>query len=239
MPALLNTFGATEFESVVLGAPSLEAGIAFLRDKTGLTATPLPTPDGAWNRSAILRLTTGAHVEVLAPNLGHHHRNHLGVELTKFRQPQLIVWTVQTRDFTTAGDVAASLDHPFEEVQTTTIDEGDFKQSGKVARLGPGENMLRPFISAYDFPTVFPGDTAATCLATALHLSEWDAPRLNRLMAGLGLTLKATTGEPALRLDLETPNGPVTLESGDWIKGGMGQTMARLGRHIGNMFRRR
>lgn len=239
MPALLNPFGATEFENVGLGAPTLEAGIAFLHDKTGLTATPVPVADGAWHRTAVLHTLSGAVIEVVAPDPDFRGLNHLHAELAKLRVPQLLFWSLQVRDFDIAADMAAQLAHPVEAVLAHHLDQDGFRQSFKLARLGPGEDMIRPFLTAPDHPTTFPFPPAPLCLATALHLTHWEVPPLNRLLDGLGSSLRATPGAPSLRLDLETPKGPVTLESGDWIEGGIGQTVTRLGRQIRHMFFRK
>lgn len=239
MPALINRFGATEFENIALGAPTLEMGIAFLHDKTGLVATPLPWPDDPPNRSAVLHTRSGAVIEVVGPNPHHNGLNHLGVELAQLPVPQLITWSVQTADFDAAADVAAALNHPVEQAMEFDFDLDGFKQSMKVARLGPGEDMTRPFLTFHKVPPVYPETPDAQCLATALHLTAWEGPPLSRLLDGLGLDLRAQSGPPSLRLDLETPKGPVTLESGDWVKGGAGQTFRRIGRQIGHMFRRK
>ncbi|MEJ6391138.1 hypothetical protein [Gymnodinialimonas ulvae] len=239
MPALLTPFGATEFENIGLGAPTLEAGIAFLHDKTGLMAMPLPAPDDAPNLSAVLHTHSGAVIEVIAPNPDHKGLNHLGAELSKLRLPELIIWSVQVRDFDIASDLVAQLNHPVEVVQAHHIDVDGFRQSMKVGRMGPGEDMTRPFLTCHDVPPVYPVARDPQCLATALHLTHWEVPPLNRLLDGLGLGLRATPGAPSLRLDLETPKGPVTLESGAWVKGGMGQIMGRVGRHVRHMFARK
>jgi hypothetical protein len=239
MSTLVTRFGATEFESVGLGAPSLEVGIAFLLEKTGLTATPLPSAQGAWNSSAVLHTHSGAVIEVLAPHPDFRGLNHLGAELARLPLPQLVFWTVQTPDFDAAVQQTAALGHPLEQTQTQTIDVDGFRQSGKIGRLGPGENMIRPVLSAQDVPPTYPIPPDPACTATALHLSHWEAPPLNRLLDGLGLTLRATPGAPSLRLDLRTPKGPVTLESGDWVKGGTSQVIGRLGRSMRHLVLRR
>ena len=239
MPTLVTRFGATEFENICLGAPSLEVGIAFLHEKTGLTATPLPSAQGAWNRSAVLHTSSGAVIEVLAPHPDFRGLNHLGAELARLTLPQLVAWTVRTADFDAAVQHAAALGHPLEQTQTQRIDLNGFRQSARIGRLGPGENMIRPFLSAHDVPPAYPTPPDPACTATALHLAHWEAAPLNRLLDGLGLTLRANPGTPSLRLDLQTPKGPVTLESGDWVKGGAGQVMGRLGRSMRHLVFRR
>ncbi len=239
MPALLNPFGATEFENISLGAPTLEIGIAFLHDLTGLTATPLPYPDEAMNHSAVLHTQSGAVIEVIAPKPAFRGVNHLGAELSKLRLPELIGWSVQVRDFDIASDLVAQLNHPVEVVQAHSIDMDGFRQSMKAGRLGPGEDMIRPILTCHDAPPVYPVARDPQCLATALHLTHPEMPPLNRLLDGLGLDLRATSGPPSLRLDLDTPKGPVTLESGDWIKGGLGQAFARIGRAARHLFSRK
>jgi hypothetical protein len=239
MSPLVTRFGATEFESICLGAPSLEVGIAFLFEKTGLAATPLPSAPGAWNRSAVLHTRSGAVIEVLAPHPDFRGLNHLGAELARLTLPQLVFWTVQTPDFDAAVQQTAALGHPLEQTQTQRIDTDGFRQSVRIGRLGPGENMIRPFLSAHDVPPAYPSAPDPACTATALHLTHPEAAPLNRLLDGLGLTLRATPGAPALRLDLQTPKGPVTLDSGDWVKGGAGQVIGRLGRSMRHLILRR
>lgn len=238
MPALINTFGATEFENVGLGAPTLEMGIAYLHDLTGVAPIPLPANE-TMNLSAVLHTHSGAVIEVVAPNPAFVGLNHLGDELARLRQPELIFWSLQARDFDVVSDYVAQLGHPVENVLAPSIDIDGYRQSMKLGRLGPGEDMVRPVLTCHDMPPVYPHDAKPQCLATAFHLTHYDAPPLNRLLDGLGSGLRATPGAPSLRVDLETPKGPVTLESGDWIKGGISQTMGRIGRQVRHMFSRK
>jgi len=238
MPSLINRYGPTEFESVTLGAPTLEMGIAYLFEKTGLLATPLPSPADAWSRSAILLTQAGSVIEVLAPDPGAKTSDLIAPELAALKEPQLVFWTVNVRDFSLAAEQAKALDHPVERMQDYAIDVDGRKQAGTVGRLGPGENWIRPVLSFTAFRPVYPGLPQAQCVATGFHLTDWEVPPLNRMLDGLDMRLRATPGAPSLRLDLETPNGSATLESGDWIKGGAGQTLTRLVRLTGRVFRR-
>lgn len=198
---MLTRFDATEFSNVSHGAPTLEMGIAFLHEKTGLSAIPMPTSPDDPNWSAILHTHSGAVIEVVAPNPDHRGLDHLRSELARLTVPQLVVWSVQTPDFDAVAAAASALDHPVEQVVAHQFDRDGYKQSFKLGRLGPGENMIRPFVTGCDFPLVYPERPDPECLATALHLTTWDAPPINRLLAGLGLDLRAQSGPPSLRLD--------------------------------------
>jgi hypothetical protein len=216
MGSLVETFGATEFESVAIAAPTLALGMAWLAEKTSVAPVPVPSGPEDWCETAILRLTDGSVIELCAPNPDHRPYNALKARVAELDLPEVLHWSISVKDLDRLDGVLKSVDrsighrHRFESERAAMT----------VGYIGPGVDMVYPFSVQWERRPTLSEVPQSPCIPTQLILTHREVPPFNRTLDAIGLRIRATPGQPAIRLELDTPKGPVSLESGRIVQGG-------------------
>lgn len=215
-PLVLTRASGWPLDHIGLGTASIDAGVAWLAERTGVEARILPPEPGQWYRSAALPIGPDSSIEVLAPNPEHRGANPMKYVLSRCRTPQLLFWYVAVRDFDAFMQAARDAGVRVEGVQrfNPPAGEGPAYDRGWV---GPGFLSQRPCVIQWRRREHWNDHEAATtCALQRFELRHPDGERLSKLLGELGIPMAVETGPPDLALTIDTPRGPVTL-SGEGI----------------------
>lgn len=218
MPGMRTT-AARALDHLLIGAPTLERGIAWLEERTGVRAAPGGSHPGLGTWNALASLGPAQYIEVIAPD-----PSQPGVEtfyaprLRDLREPRIVTWAARGADL--AGSFAASLpaDLSCEPVRPgSRIRPDGARLSWTLAfpahRTEGDFGGLLPFLIEWGSEEHHPGKSTPQGLALIdLHLRHPGAGALNHALASLGIEGRATGDAYAsMSVELETPRGRVVL----------------------------
>ena len=205
-------------DHLLLGAPDLDAGIAWLEARTGIRAEVGGSHPGVGTRNALIGLGARQYLELIAPDPAQANFN-FNIDLRRLTTPCLVTWAASTvsPDGVAAAAAKAGLSvfgpHDGSRVRPdgTTL---RWKTVGVQSRFAEPTIDPVPFFIQWAPDARHPSsDAPAGCRLEAFELACPEPAALQQLFAALGLDGEvARAPHAALTATLATPNGRVRLE---------------------------
>jgi hypothetical protein len=204
-------------DHLLLGAPDLEGGIAWLEARTGVRAAVGGSHPGMGTRNALASLGDRHYLEIIAPDPAQSAFN-FDVDLRKLPEPRLVTWAASTAS---PEDVAAAAKRAG--IAVSGPRDG--------SRVRPDGGTLRwrtvrvqadfasdgidpvPFFIAWAIDARHPStDAPSGCRLVEFAISDPDPVKLRAVLASLGIEATVTKAAHAgLSATLESPKGRVTI----------------------------
>ena len=89
------------FDHILIGAPDLDVGIRWVEERTGVRAKFGGNHPGAGTRNALLSLSTGHYLEIIAPDPAQANAPDER-KLRELSSPRIIQWAIHTEDIAAA-----------------------------------------------------------------------------------------------------------------------------------------
>ncbi len=198
------------------GAPDLEDGMRQIEALTGVAPRFGGTHPGVGTRNALMSLGEDIYFEVIAPDPAQSLEGNLGGELAGLPEPLLLTMALRADDPDTVAEIYGA-----HGIETMAVDmsrdapEGDRLAwslcipADEITPLDP----RRPFYIDWKDTPHPAGAAPGGCQFAGVRFITPDAEQIAPLWEALGLPLRPKEGSRhALILDLDTPNGRVTLE---------------------------
>ena len=208
-------------DHLLLAAPDLDSGIAWIEERTGVRATIGGSHPGRGTRNALLALGDRRYLEILAPDPAQPGAASSLLELTRVAVPTLARWAATARDLENFAarlrddaETGVTIERPQDGGRTTP--EGAVLRWRTVSARGAAITALgglAPFFIEWLPGTAHPALAAAPL--GALERLQFEHPEpgaATGTLASLGLAVAVATGlRPALRASIRTPRGVLEL----------------------------
>jgi hypothetical protein len=207
-------------DHILLGCSSLDQGITFVEQHTGVRPAIGGVHPGRGTRNALLSLGQMHYLEVIAPDPAQAgqkiSRASMVAELKGLMAPRIIEWAVHTSDI---GTVAEHLRKAGVAVDGPT--PGSRKRpDGRVLNwqtlnLENDNDGMLPFFIQWGAGSVHPSiDAPAGCQLKSFGASSPDPHALSATYRQLGLVVDVERGpKSALHAEIAGPRGKATLNS--------------------------
>jgi hypothetical protein len=195
-----------DIDHVILGINSLDAGIEEFARLTGVTAQKGGEHPGRGTQNALVSLGSGRYLEIIAPlPLAPKPAEIPFTRLTPSgwalhaRDLAAVITRLKAAGFDTVGPTPGSRRRP----------DGSTLEWQTVGATGAGLD-LAPFFIQWAATTPHPSTTSpGGCRLESLTLSDAHPEALKRFLGAVGYKADLRAGEPAMRLELQCPKGPV------------------------------
>ena len=204
-------------DHLLIGAASLDAGVAWLEERTGVRAVPGGSHPGLGTWNALASLGPSQYVEIIAPDPAQPGVETVYVPgLRDFPVPRVATWAASAPNL--AG-FEASLPP---DLSCEGVRRGSRTRPGGV-NLGWTLAFPRhrrqaafagalPFLIEWDSLAHHPGlSTPCGLTLKALTLRHPEDVALRAALGSLGMEGKVERGDVSIRVELSTPRGPVVL----------------------------
>ena len=218
MIAVMRT-AAESLDHLLIGAPTLESGIAWLEERTDVRALPGGSHPGLGTWNALASLGPRQYIEIIAPDPGQPGVDTFYVPgLRDLAEPRLATWAAKGVDL--APRFAASLPGDFscEPARPgTRLRPDGTRLSWTLAfpkdRLHGVFDGVLPFLIEWESSNNHPWRSTPPGLTLrAISLRHPESESLNRALASLGIEGAASPAHAAgISVELDTPRGPVVL----------------------------
>lgn len=205
-------------DHLLLGAPDLDAGIAWFEARTGVKAAIGGVHPGAGTRNALASLGGRQYLEIIAPDPAQSAFN-FQIDLRKLAAPRLVTWAASTTDIdaTTAAATKAGYKVFGPRDGSRARPDGvtlHWRTLGVLAGLAGPEVDPTPFFIQWAADSKHPSsDSPPGCRLAALELRHADPAKLKSALLNLGIDATVKPSKTAgLRATLETPKGHVVIE---------------------------
>ncbi len=202
-------------DHLVYAVPDLDAGIADLESRLGVTATPggRHTGRGTWN--ALLDLGEGRYLEIIAPDPGQPApAAPRPFGLDALTAPRLVTWAAKAPaiDRIVAGARAAGFDPGAIREMSRMTPDGDRLEWRLTLRDEPAGDGLVPFLIDWGTTPHPSANCASGCCLVRLSAEHPDPGALRRMLGALGEDLTVGEGPaPALIATIQSPRGEIVL----------------------------
>jgi Glyoxalase-like domain len=205
-------------DHLLLGAPDLDAGIAWFGERTGVKAAIGGVHPGAGTRNALASLGRRQYLEIIAPDPAQSAFN-FQIDLRRLRGPRLVTWAAATADVQATAAAATKTGYKIFGPRDGSRARPDgitlhWRSVGVLAGFAEPEVDPTPFFIQWAADSRHPSsDSPQGCRLTALELHHPDPAKLQAALASLGIDAAVTKSETAgLRATLETPKGRVVID---------------------------
>jgi hypothetical protein len=196
-------------DHLLFGAATLDAGVAALADRAGVTARAGGRHTGAGTHNALTGLGGRTYLEVIAPDPEQDATSELRTMLASLTAPTLVTWAIATADL--AGDAGRVEEAGIELAAPIEMERpaGDIVLRWQLRRPIDAAGGVVPFLIDWgDSPhpsTTLPHDLTLA----ALHVSTPIADRLTAALTALGIDGVEVRhgGHTELRATITGPRG--------------------------------
>jgi hypothetical protein len=206
-------------DHLLVGAPSLEAGIVWLENRTGVRPVKGGSHPGLGTWNALASLGPRQYIEILAPDPGQP-----GVEtfyvpgLREWKEPRIATWAAQGTDLVSRFTDALPTGFLCEPPRSGARIRPDGTRLAWTLAFprhferGTFEGAL-PFFIEWESLEDHPGSTSPTGLSLRAFSIQHEEPEaLHDALLAIGLGAEVTaSAKPSLAITLETPRGLVVL----------------------------
>jgi hypothetical protein len=203
----------TILDHILLGSSDLEAGIAFVKEHTGVTAAFGGVHPGRGTRNALLSLGDRHYLEIIAPDPAQTGSpDHYG--LKKLTTPRLVGWAAHPGDLNAFAVRLRSAQLTFDGPTPGSRRRPDGRLlEWKTLNLHDDRAGLLPFFIEWSAKTVHPSvDAPAGCKFLRFELSTPASAELQRISTLLDLDVPITQAEkPQLHASIAGPGGKTVL----------------------------
>jgi Glyoxalase-like domain len=205
-------------DHLLLGAPDLDAGIAWFEARTGVKAAIGGVHPGAGTRNALASLGNRQYVEIIAPDPAQSAFN-FQIDLRRLTTPRLVTWAAASADVEGTAEAAVKAGYKVFGPRDGSRARPDgitlrWRIVGVLAGFAEAEVDPVPFFIQWAAESKHPSsDSPSGCRLVALEIRHPNPSKLQAALRNLGLdstiTKSATTG---LRATLATPKGQVVID---------------------------
>jgi hypothetical protein len=186
----------TVLDHILLGSSDLEAGIAFVKEHTGVTAAFGGVHPGRGTRNALLSLGDRHYLEIIAPDPAQTGApDHY--DLKKLTVPRLVGWAAHPGDLNAFTARLRNANLVFDGPTPGSRQRPDGRLlEWKTLNLHDNRAGLLPFFIEWSADTVHPSvDAPAGCKILRFELSAPDCAELRRISTLLDIDVPVTYGE--------------------------------------------
>jgi glyoxalase-like protein len=204
-------------DHLLLGAPDLDHGIAWVEERTGVKAQMGGSHPGVGTRNALLSLGDRQYLEIIAPDPAQSAFN-FQIDLRKLAEPRLVTWAASTTNLDevvsrarTAGfQVFGPRDGSRVRPDGVTL---KWRSAGVLAGLAEAAIDPVPFFIQWAPDSVHPStDAPRGCRLVSLEAAHQTPSKLQDALAQLGIaTTVRGDRHTALSATFETPRGRVVI----------------------------
>jgi hypothetical protein len=202
-------------DHLLLGVPDLDAGIAWVEERTGVRAAVGGVHPGRGTRNALLALTKRQYLEIIAPDPAQHD---VRSGLSDLDSPVLVKWAAVTTGIAGLADRvrAAGIEAPAPRPGARQRPDGVRLEWATLALPSPfatGEIDPLPFFIQWSPSTPHPSlDAPPGCELLALEFEHTDAESLRQTFTRLGIDATVRDADRVrLVATVKTLRGTVTL----------------------------
>jgi hypothetical protein len=202
-------------DHLLLGVSDLDAGIAWVEERTGVRAAIGGSHPGRGTRNALLALTNRQYLEIIAPDPA---QQDVRSGLADLASPALVKWAVVTTDLAGVADRvrAAGVDAPAPRPGARQRPDGGRLEWTTLAlppTFAMGEIDPLPFFIEWSATTTHPStDAPPGCELIALEFEHPDAESLRQTFSRIAIDAIVRDAERVrLIATVKTPRGTVTL----------------------------
>ncbi|MEO8503465.1 MAG: VOC family protein [Acidobacteriota bacterium] len=211
----------TAVDHLLLGAPDLDRGVAWIEARAGVRASAGGSHPGKGTRNALLALGSRRYLEILAPDPAQPAMSgRLATRLQQVagREPRLILWAAATTDLDDlvrrAGAANLELEGPL--AGSRSRPDGEVVRWRVAIAVGATADRLEgalPFFIEWQTPLHPSLDSPAGCDLLTLDLASPYPDELRDVLACLGIeAVVRTAKQNGLSARLQTPLGVLDLE---------------------------
>ena len=207
------TSGA-KLDHLVYAVHDLASGIASIERLIGVRASPGGKHAGRGTHNALLSLSAGSYLEIIAPDPDQTQPNEpRPFGLDKLREPRLVTWAVRVQNIEQRAEAARKAGYepgPVVPLSRSLPDGGDLSWLLTLPQMS-GDGLV-PFLIQWN-PGPHPSETAPAGAALVDFEGEHPHPeKIEPMLRALGVDLQVDeSGRPALIATIEGPNGTVLL----------------------------
>jgi hypothetical protein len=210
---------ASALDHLLIGAPTLEGGIAWLEDRTGVRAARGGAHPGLGTWNALASLGPAQYVEIIAPDPGQPGVGTLYVPgLRDYKETRVATWAARSEElssrFTKALPDAFVCEPPR---QGSRIRPDGTRLAWSLAfprhaARGNFEGAL-PFFIEWEAGSAHPGLSAPSGLRLlSMSIGHPSHAELNEALRSLGIEGAVRDGTtPSIQVELDSPRGVVVL----------------------------
>jgi hypothetical protein len=204
-------------DHLLLGAPDLDKGIAWVEERTGVRAQAGGRHPGMGTHNALLSLGDRQYVEIIAPDPTQSVFN-FQIDLRRLSAPRLVTWAASTNDLSgvviRAHAAGLQVFGP-REGSRVRLDGVTLKwtSAGILAGLAEADIDPVPFFIQWAPDSVHPSqDAPKGCRLVSLDAAHPNPPKLHQTLATLGIDAPVRQDQrTALTATLETPRGRIVI----------------------------
>jgi len=202
-------------DHILLGARDLDAGIAYLQQRSGVRAAFGGIHPGRGTRNALVRLGDLHYLEVIAPDPQQAGAPDI-FGLQPLTEPKLITWAVHVLNIREQVGRLADAGMPFEGPAAGSRNRPDGRTlNWKSLRLKDDRRGILPFFIEWGAGSVHPSaDAPAGCKLARFEVAAPDLREYRDTFSNLGIDVHVVKGEqPQLRATIAGTHGEFTLTS--------------------------
>lgn len=208
-----------KIDHFAIGADSLEQGVADLKNKLGVTVPQGGKHEAMSTHNCVMQSGNESFLELIsidpnAPDPGRIRWFTLDHPNTKTRiseRPRALCWVVNTDDLD-----AVIAQSPVDLGDIVSLSRGDRSWRLTIPKDGhlPEGGLLPAFIEWSPGPHPSTGQQDLGVRLKTIQLTHHDPDRLKTTLEQLGVAhlVSISKGDAALSFELDTPNGPVTID---------------------------
>lgn len=201
-------------DHIILAHPDLEAGIAYVFEKTGVRAVLSGVHPGRGTRNALAALGGRRYLEVIGLDPAQSVTNEMVSGLKTLTKPMLIGWAMGSDDLVKlrSGAEHAKL-QPSEISPGSRVTPSGATLEWETVNLGVQVDGLMPFAIRWKNPDVHPSTTSPSGLKlTAIWFEHPEPSKLKDALAALGLSARIDkAASPRIRVTVSCAKGDIEL----------------------------
>lgn len=201
-------------DHLLLGVPNLEAGIAWVEQKTGVKAAPGGRHPGLGTHNALLSLGRQQYLEIIAPDPTQLMIAPQFSFLHQANEPRLLTWAAVTDDTAAIIARAQAAGFAFDGPNAGSRARPDGTMlHWKTLFLQTDFSLLIPFFIEWNAAARHPSQSSpGGCALQTFALESPHPDPLRAALRQLGIDAEVVRGEAArLTAKLTTPNGELEL----------------------------
>ena len=203
-------------DHLLLGVADLDAGIAWVEERTGMRAAIGGSHPGRGTRNALLALTKRQYLEIIAPDPAQQPQVRSG--LADLDAPTLVKWAAVMTDIASVADRMRAAGMGASEPRAGARDRPDggrleWTTLALPSTFAKGETDPLPFFIEWSTSTLHPSvDAPPGGELLSLEFEHTDAESLRQMFSRIGIDAIVRDAERVrLVATLKTPRGTVTL----------------------------
>jgi hypothetical protein len=206
-------------DHLLLGAPDLDSGIAWLATRTGVKAAVGGVHPGMGTRNALASLGGRQYLEIIAPDPAQTEFK-FQIDLRKLAAPRLVTWAASTSDADGIADAARAAGFGVFGPRDGSRKRPDgsvlhWRTVGVDAGFATADLDPTPFFIQWSADSKHPAtDSPSGLRLTAFELRHPEPAKLESALSKLGIDASVQeSGSAVLQATLDTPKGRVVLGS--------------------------